>query len=295
MPLTSVVAAAPMALFGPSYVAGTLPLVILSALLPPFTYLVTVELWGSRLNAIVAAVLAMFAGPLLILAPTTDNIAVFGAAGASAIYCATRAVRASRTGPWLVARRIRRSCDARPDRWGLLDIRRRCCMVRPPRMDAMAGADPGRRDVLWDRIGRGVHARPRAMDAAQPRGLRIDSPLGRWPYPLDHELQRTVLDRPRSAFRRTSTGAGRTSSVRSWRRGGSSLAELPCCSVERSSSSSSPGSGSFVGEPAGALLRLLRRHVLRHGSSVHFMRRWAPTITQHQPGCRGLLGFRSPP
>ena len=41
MPLTSIVAAASMAVFGPTYVAGTVPLVILSALLVPLTYLVT--------------------------------------------------------------------------------------------------------------------------------------------------------------------------------------------------------------------------------------------------------------
>src|SRR6187549_17191 len=64
MPLTSVVAAASMAVFGPSYVAGTVPLAILSALLSPLTYLVSFELWRNRAMAIVAGVLAIFAGPL---------------------------------------------------------------------------------------------------------------------------------------------------------------------------------------------------------------------------------------
>ncbi|MGH2445175.1 MAG: hypothetical protein ACRDGD_03960 [Candidatus Limnocylindria bacterium] len=103
MPLTSIVAAASMAIFGPTYVAGTVPLVILSALLVPFTYLVAWELWGSRWTAIVAAVLALLAGPLLILYPSIDNFAVFGATGAASLYCSMRAVRASRPGPWLVA------------------------------------------------------------------------------------------------------------------------------------------------------------------------------------------------
>jgi hypothetical protein len=35
--------------------------------------------------------------------PTIDNFAVFGAAGAGSLYCSIRAVRAERTGPWLVA------------------------------------------------------------------------------------------------------------------------------------------------------------------------------------------------
>ena len=55
MPLTSIVAAASMAVFGSTYIAGTLPLVVLSALLVPFTYLVAIELLGSRWAAILAS------------------------------------------------------------------------------------------------------------------------------------------------------------------------------------------------------------------------------------------------
>jgi 4-amino-4-deoxy-L-arabinose transferase-like glycosyltransferase len=103
MPLTSIVAAASMALFGSSYVAGTVPLVVLSALLVPFTYLVTFDLWRVRWQAIAAAVLALFAGPLIIMYPSVDNFAVFGVAGAGSLYCSMRAVSAERPGPWLVA------------------------------------------------------------------------------------------------------------------------------------------------------------------------------------------------
>jgi hypothetical protein len=103
MPLTSIVAAASMSLFGPTYSAGTIPLVVLSALLVPMTYQVAWELSASRWTAIVAAVLALFAGPLLIMYPTIDNFAVFGVAGAGSLYCSTRAVRAPRPEPWLVA------------------------------------------------------------------------------------------------------------------------------------------------------------------------------------------------
>ena len=103
MPLTSIVSAASMALLGPTYLAGTLPLVVLSALLVPLTYIVTMELWDSRGAALLAAALAIFAGPLLIMYPTIDNFAVFGATGAAALYCSMRAVRAPRPGPWLVA------------------------------------------------------------------------------------------------------------------------------------------------------------------------------------------------
>ena len=103
MPLTSIVAAASMAIFGSTYSAGTIPLVILSALLVPLTYLVTWELWGSRWVAIVAAILAILAGPLLIMYPSADNFAVFGAMGAASLYCSMRAVSAGRPGPWLIA------------------------------------------------------------------------------------------------------------------------------------------------------------------------------------------------
>jgi len=103
MPLTSIVAAASMAVFGPTYVAGTVPLAILSALLSPLTYVVSLEVWKSRGMAIVAGVLAIFAGPLLIMYPTTDNFAVFGATGAASLYCSMRAVRSPAAGRWLVA------------------------------------------------------------------------------------------------------------------------------------------------------------------------------------------------
>ena len=102
MPLTSIVAAGPMALFGPTYQAGQVPMVLLSALLVPFTDFVAVELGATRLEAWLAAVLAIFAGPLLIMYPTIDNFAVFGVLGATALWSSTRAVRSERPGPWLV-------------------------------------------------------------------------------------------------------------------------------------------------------------------------------------------------
>ncbi|HEY6608255.1 MAG TPA: hypothetical protein VI277_03575 [Candidatus Limnocylindria bacterium] len=103
MPLTSIVAAGSMAIFGSSYIAGTVPLVILSAILVPLTYLVTFELWRVRWQAVVAAVLALFGGPMLIMYPSIDNFAVFGVVGAGSLYCSMRAVSAERPGPWLVA------------------------------------------------------------------------------------------------------------------------------------------------------------------------------------------------
>ena len=141
MPLTSIVSAASMAVFGPTYVAGTVPLVILSALVVPLTYLVTIEIWGSRGTALLAATLAIFAGPLVIMYPTTDNFAVFGATGAASLYCSMRAIRAPRPGPWLVAAGAFAGLATLARIDGVfLDRRRRRCLARPPRLDAMAAA-----------------------------------------------------------------------------------------------------------------------------------------------------------
>jgi len=102
MPLTSIVSAGSMAVFGPTWQAGQVPMVILAAALVPFTYLMAQELWPSRFVGWSSAILAIFAGPLLIMYPTIDNFAVFGACGAVAIWTSIRAVRSARPGPWLV-------------------------------------------------------------------------------------------------------------------------------------------------------------------------------------------------
>lgn len=103
MPLTSIVAAGAMALFGTSWAAGQVPMVLLSAALVPMTYLIGWWLFASRFVAWVGAILALFAGPLLLMVATTDNFAVFGVVGAGAIACAMRAVTSAHPGRWLVA------------------------------------------------------------------------------------------------------------------------------------------------------------------------------------------------
>lgn len=103
MPLTSIVAAGFMALLGPSWQAGQIPMVLLSTALVPLTYGVGWWLFRSRFVAIVAALLALFAGPLLLMYSTIDNFAVFGTTGAGALLCAMRSVKAERPARWLVA------------------------------------------------------------------------------------------------------------------------------------------------------------------------------------------------
>ena len=105
MPLTSIVAAGSIALFGDwltPWRAAQLPMVVIGAALVPVTYYLSRELWGSRFHAWIAALLVLAAGPLLVMAPLVDAFAVFGAAGTAAIWSSTRAVRAARPGRWLV-------------------------------------------------------------------------------------------------------------------------------------------------------------------------------------------------
>ena len=102
MPLTSLVAGGGMVLFGATWHAGQVPMVILSTLLVPLTYLIGWELWSSRTVALVGALLAIVPGPLLVMYPTIDNFAVFGTCGALALYSSVHAVRSARPGPWIM-------------------------------------------------------------------------------------------------------------------------------------------------------------------------------------------------
>ena len=105
MPLTSMVAWPFVALLGGwlgTWHAAQVPMVILGAGLVPFTYLVGWELWASRRVALGGSILVLLGGPFLVYAPMVDNFAVFGAAGAGALYAAVRAVRAERPGEYVV-------------------------------------------------------------------------------------------------------------------------------------------------------------------------------------------------
>jgi 4-amino-4-deoxy-L-arabinose transferase-like glycosyltransferase len=100
-PLGPIVAAAGMVLLGPTWSAGTVPMVIIGAALPPLTYLAARELFERRWIALAAAALALFPGPLFILYPAIDNFAVFGVTGTAVLYASARAVRSDRPGRWL--------------------------------------------------------------------------------------------------------------------------------------------------------------------------------------------------
>jgi len=102
MPMPAIVAAASMAIFGPDWRAGQAPMILLSTLLVPMTYLGGRLVFGSRRIAIIGAVLAVAAGPLLLMYPMVESFAVFGVFGAGALLASIRAVDAPRPGPWLV-------------------------------------------------------------------------------------------------------------------------------------------------------------------------------------------------
>jgi 4-amino-4-deoxy-L-arabinose transferase-like glycosyltransferase len=102
MPLTSILAAAGLVLFGSSRLAAEIPMVVLSVLLVGGTWLVAWEISGSRLTAGVSGLLAIFAGPLLVMAPLVDSFAIFGALGFVSLYSSTRAVRSTSGEGWLL-------------------------------------------------------------------------------------------------------------------------------------------------------------------------------------------------
>jgi hypothetical protein len=102
MPLTSVVAAGGMALFGVDWRAGQVPMVLLSVAWVGIAHLVAWDLWRNRWWAVVAGALAIFAGPLLVMFPLVDSFAPFGVLGALALWASMRAVLAERWGWWLV-------------------------------------------------------------------------------------------------------------------------------------------------------------------------------------------------
>lgn len=101
-PLPSILATGPMALLDGGWRAGQLIMVLLSTLLVPATYLIGWQLWRSRRVALLGALLAVLAGPLLVMYPLVETFAVFGVAGATALYASVRAVDALHPGRWLV-------------------------------------------------------------------------------------------------------------------------------------------------------------------------------------------------
>lgn len=101
-PLGPLVSAGSMVLFGPTWQAGQVPMVLISALIPGLTYVVARDFFGGRALGIGAAILAIFAGPLFVLYPAVDNFALIGLTGTAAIWMSARAIRSEHPDRWLI-------------------------------------------------------------------------------------------------------------------------------------------------------------------------------------------------
>ncbi len=101
MPLTSIVAALSMLVFGQSFAAARLPLLLLASLLPLITYYTAHSLTGLRRHALAAGLLAIFCGYYVIYWGTTDSFAVYGVVVALTLIAVSRGLDAKR-GYWLL-------------------------------------------------------------------------------------------------------------------------------------------------------------------------------------------------
>jgi len=102
MPLTAIIAAGSMAVLGPDWRAGQVPMVLLSTLLVPLTYVAALQVWRLRRVAVISAILAIAAGSLLLMYQLVESFAVFGILGAVALLSSVRAVESQHPGRWLV-------------------------------------------------------------------------------------------------------------------------------------------------------------------------------------------------
>ena len=103
MPLTSMVAALPMAIWGPSFRAAQFPFLLLAACLPLLASLSALHLGQGRRNAIFAGCLAIVPGYYLPYWFTTDNFILFAVIGSSALMVSSKAVEGQKSGMWLTA------------------------------------------------------------------------------------------------------------------------------------------------------------------------------------------------
>jgi hypothetical protein len=102
MPLTSIIAAPFVSIFGSAdpWRSGSWPMVALSIAWVGIAHGVTWDLWRVRSWALVAGILAIFAGPLLVMLPLLDSFVAFGVLGSLALWASMRAVRSPSTRAW---------------------------------------------------------------------------------------------------------------------------------------------------------------------------------------------------
>lgn len=96
MPLTSILAALSMSVFGQSFAAARLPLLLLASLLPLITYHCSLLTTGLRRHALAAGLLAIVCGYYVIYWGTTDSFAVYGVVASLAFIFAARGLEIRR-------------------------------------------------------------------------------------------------------------------------------------------------------------------------------------------------------
>ena len=90
MPLTSIVAAVSMVVFGQTFAAARLPLTIVASALPLIAYIIAWRTTGVRRHALCACLLAIFSGYYSIYWGTTDSFAVYGVIGSLTLLAVGR-------------------------------------------------------------------------------------------------------------------------------------------------------------------------------------------------------------
>lgn len=98
MPLTSILAAASMRLFGESFAAARLPSVIAASVLPLIAYRTAAGATGLRRHGLAAALLTIFSGFYAAFWGTTDSFAIYALAGSATLLALHRA---EQTGRWV--------------------------------------------------------------------------------------------------------------------------------------------------------------------------------------------------
>lgn len=102
MPLTSLVAAAPMLLFGSAFRVAQIPFLLLTALLPILTAWLAQHYGGTRRHVFTAGGLAAASGFFLPFFVTTDSFALYAVIGTGIFLAAEWAARAADPWRWLV-------------------------------------------------------------------------------------------------------------------------------------------------------------------------------------------------
>ncbi len=96
MPLTGIIAAAGMFVGGLSYSAGQWGFILLSALLPPLSYLIAWQVSAKKRHAFSAALLMLFSGFYFPVWTVIDTFTPFALFGALSLYAAWRALETGR-------------------------------------------------------------------------------------------------------------------------------------------------------------------------------------------------------